>query len=94
MGLTAEGTELVGWGAGVLAIITVTFFDFLFVRNLALKSILCLKCAGLAHVMIARKSNKTNLNVVICLPLGPRTEIWVISKASAKMQNRPHVTRY
>ena len=30
LGLTAEGAELVGWGAGVLAIITATLFEFCF----------------------------------------------------------------
>ena len=75
MGLTAQRAELVGWGGGVLAIITVTRFEKEIVRNLAVKSMLCRRYAALAPVRIVRKSRAKIQMVIICVPLGPRAEI-------------------
>ena len=80
--LTAGVAEIVGWGAGILAIITVSLFAS-FSCTLAVESILCRKYAGLAPVRITRKSETTNQNVIICVPLGPRAEILLFSEASA-----------
>ena len=61
---------LVGWGGGVLAIITNECFECVFVNNLAVKSILCRRCAGLAPVRTVCKSREQIQDVIICVTLG------------------------
>ena len=64
------------------------------VRDLAIKSIVCRKYESLAPVKIARESLTQIQIVIICVPLGPRAEIWLILEAFAKLPNTQHVARY